>query len=319
MNTIMTIAELKKLAQRSRFMHEAGITLLMASGILALFLWIPTEPPKETTNPTTTIATSTTPDTFAQIPLEAKAAIVYDLALGETLYEKNADAQLPLASLTKLLTVYSAITTLPPETLISIPEEAARAPAPHIFLKDQTFTLNDLARLTLVASLNDGAAAIAHVVAQQQHSEHEALAAAAAALHLSQTYALNGSGLDITSNISGGYGSARDMAALAGALVHKAPHIVSATTNSYAEAKATDGTTFKVKNTDPIVETIPHLLLSKTGYTTLAGGNLALVVDVGIAHPVAIIVLGSSAQSRFTDGNTLVHATWAHFADISSP
>ncbi len=314
----MTIADLQKLTQDSRFMREAGITLLIASGILALFLWVPTPPKVIETSPII-ITTSTASDAFAQIPLEAKAAIVYDLALGETLYEKNADAQLPLASLTKLLTVYAAVSTFSPETPIAISADAVHADAPRAFSAGQIFSLYDLSRLTLVASLNDGATAIADATAHVKNSSnHEALAGAAAALNLSQTYAVNGNGLDVSDHISGGYGSARDLARLAGALVNIAPDISTATTKKYAEAKSANGTSFKVTNTDPMVDTIPRLLLSKTGYTDLAGGNLALVIDAGIRHPIAIVVLGSSVKDRFIDGTALVAATLAHFADVPS-
>ena len=60
------------------------------------------------------------------------------------------------------------------------------------------------------------------------------------------------------------------------------------------------------------------MLLSKTGLTDLAGGNLSLVFDVGIGHPVAVVVLGSTKSARFTDGVELVHATLAHFAGVES-
>jgi D-alanyl-D-alanine carboxypeptidase len=59
---------------------------------------------------------------------------------------------------------------------------------------------------------------------------------------------------------------------------------------------------------------MPGLLLSKTGYTDLAGGNLVIVFDVGIGHPVAIVVLGSTRDARFTDVEKLMHATLSHFA-----
>ena len=144
------------------------------------------------------------------------------------------------------------------------------------------------------------------------------LAGAAAALGLSQTYALNGSGLDVNASVSGGYGSAYDLARLAGALVEQSPAIAEATTKSSAQAVSKEGRSFKVINTDPMINTIPHLLLSKTGYTDLAGGNLALIFDSGIGHPIAIVVLGSSQKSRFTDGSALVAATLAHFAGIAS-
>ena len=314
----MDMVEIQKLAQRTRFMRETGFAILFASGLLALFVFIPLTATKTVPTPIT-MATSTVPAAFAQIPLEAKAVIVYDLALGETLYAKNADAQLPLASLTKLLTVYTALAEFPPETLVTISADATRLDGPHVFKVGQTFTLADLARLTLVASLNDGAAAIINTVALREgRTQYEALAGAAAALNLSQTYAANGHGLDINTMVSGGYGSARDLSVLAGVLVEKFPDIVTATTKNYAQAVSKGGTSFNVKNTNPMVDTIPGLILSKTGYTDLAGGNLVLVFDAGIQHPIAIVVLSSSAEARFTDATTLMAATFAHFAGVQS-
>ena len=149
-------------------------------------------------------------------------------------------------------------------------------------------------------------------------TQTEMLASAASALQLSQTYALNGSGLDVNTVISGGYGSAHDLARLAGALVAHSPEVADATTRSTATAVSEGGTSFTVKNTDPLTDTLPRLLLSKTGFTDLAGGNLALVFDVGIGHPVAVVVLGSSVKERFTDGAALVFATLAHFAGVAS-
>lgn len=321
----MNIADLKKLAQHTRAQREAGFALIFASGILALFLFIPnsrsltSNSDPKSQDSSNSVATSTAPDAFAHVSLEAKATIVSDLATGETLYEKNADAQLPLASLTKLLTVYAALNELSLQTPITISADAAHQDAPRVFSAGQTFTLADLARLTLTASLNDGAAAIAETTAlRENNSQSEMLASAAAALGLSQTYAVNGSGLDVNTAVSGGYGSARDLARLAGALVEQAPTIAEATTKSSAQAVSEGGTSFTVMNTDPIIATIPHLLLSKTGYTDLAGGNLSLVFDSGINHPIAVVILGSSQKARFTDGTALVAAVLAHFAGVAS-
>jgi D-alanyl-D-alanine carboxypeptidase (penicillin-binding protein 5/6) len=314
----MDSVALQKLAERTRTMREAGIALIFASALLAVFLFLPL--PRQQPAPTRVPSIAdAVPDAFAYVPVEAGAAIVYDLSTGETLYAKNADAQLPLASLTKLLTVYAALAELSPQTPITISANAARLDAPRAFRAGQTFILSDLARLTLTASLNDGAAAIAEAAAARQNrSQNEMLAGTAAALNLSQTYAVNGSGLDVSAAVSGGYGSARDLARLGGALVLRAPTIAAATTQKSAQAVSEKGTAFTVVNTDPIIATIPHILLSKTGYTDLAGGNLALVFDIGLRHPIAVVVLGSSKKARFTDGAALVAATIAHFAGVAS-
>ncbi|HUY62179.1 MAG TPA: serine hydrolase [Candidatus Paceibacterota bacterium] len=315
---IMDGLEHQRLAVRARGMRELGIVLIFASMVLALFLFLPVSPDQAAPAPIA-IASTTAPDAFADLPIDAKAAIVYDLATGEVLYAKNADAQLPLASLTKLLTMYAAFSEFSSSTPITIPADVMGLSAPHAFLPGQMFTLSNLARLTLTGSLNDGAAAIAEAVAARENTSiHGALAGAAAALGLSQTYAINGNGLDVNTAVSGGYGSAYDLARLAGALVALAPDVASATTHRTVEASSVGGTSFTIKNTDPMVANIPGLLLSKTGYTDLADGNLALVFDVGIQHPVAVVVLGSTVTSRFTDGLKLVAATFAHFAHVKS-
>src|SRR5437762_603044 len=134
----MDSSELQKIAQHSRLMRESGITLLFASGILALFLFVPLF---GHTAVAPTPITSAGPDAFAGISLQAKAAIVYDLVSKETLYANNAEAQLPLASLTKLLTVYAALAELSPSTPITISAGAAHLEAPHAFNEGQTFSL----------------------------------------------------------------------------------------------------------------------------------------------------------------------------------
>jgi len=313
----------KDLMFRSRSMREIGIALVGTSFVLAFFLILPLTrqaPSKaEVVVAEPAPAPVTIPSAFDTVPIHATAAIVYDLSTGQPLFEKNADSQLPLASLTKLLAVYTALATLPESSPITIPSSVAALEYPRAFTTGQVLELGDLSRLTLTASLNDGAAAIVEAAARKQNkTQAQALTDTAQALKLTQTYAHNGSGLDMTSTISGAYGSARDMALLAGALVMQAPEIAAATIYESASATAEDGQQFRVKNTDPIVDTIPHLLLSKTGFTDLAGGNLALVIDVGINHHVAIVVLGSSREARFTDGSALVAATLAHYAGVPS-
>lgn len=313
----MDTETLAKLAARSRSAKEAGVTLLIASGILGFFIAVQTivHPSLKPDG----VAAPEIPNAYANVKLVAKSAIVYDLATNETLYAYNTEAQLPLASLTKLLTVYAALAELSPNTPITVPAEALKLDTPRAFNEGQIFSLADMARLTLTASLNDGAYAIARATAQRQgRSEAEMLAGAAASLNLDQTYAVNGSGLDESTLVSGAYGSAHDLAILAGALLQEAPQIAYATTQPTASAVSVGKTLIKVSNTDPVVETVPHVLLSKTGFTDLAGGNLVLVFDVGIDHPIAVVVLGSSKKDRFTDGTALVNATITRFADLAA-
>lgn len=309
----MDTPDLKALAQHGRFMREAGVALLLSSTVLVLFLFVPLAPHSESAPAAAVLAPA--PDAYEHVAVQAKAAIVYDLTTKRVLYDKNIHSQLPLASLTKLLTVYAALSQMAPTTPITISKTAAAQEAPRLFRSGETMALQDLARLTLTASLNDGATALAETTAVRMNkSVQEMLAHAASKLGLAETYALNGSGLDESTSVSGGYGSAYDLAVLSGALVEEAPQIAYATISSSATATTEEGVSFTVRNTNPTAVSTSRLLLSKTGFTDLAGGNLAIVFDAGIGHPIAVVVLGSDQQTRFTDAQTLIAATLAHFA-----
>ncbi len=261
------------------------------------------------------------PSVYDELFLSAKAAIVYDLTTGEVLYEKNAQAQLPLASLTKLLTLYAAAEALDPQDQITMSQSALAADGDTGFVAGEVFTFEELAEMAIVASSNDAAAAIAEAAADARHASNGTalLASAVSALGLTQTYALNGTGLDENGTISGAYGSAYDIAILAGEFLKRAPDIARASLQSKSTSHSVAGRSYTLTNTNPEVAQVPGLLLSKTGYTDLAGGNLAVVFDAGINHPVAVVVLGSTKDERFVDVNRLVRATAAQFAGLSLP
>jgi D-alanyl-D-alanine carboxypeptidase (penicillin-binding protein 5/6) len=271
-----------------------------------------------TSTPNTASSTPIGPNAYANISLIGKSAIVYDLTTGQALYAQDAFAPRPLASITKLLTLYAATSVLSPSSqIIMTPGSVAveSDAADYGFSEGETFRFEDLARLTLAASSNAGAEAITEAANSAKSTQTSSLmAGAAAAAGLTQTYAVNGTGLDESTTKSGGYGSAHDVAVLAGKLLQKAPEIAEATAQPSITISSLDGKSHTFANTDPDVKVFPTLLLSKTGYTDLAGGNLVVVYDAAINHPVAIVVLGSTESGRFADVQSLMKATLAHFS-----
>jgi D-alanyl-D-alanine carboxypeptidase len=258
-------------------------------------------------------------DRFATVDrsLIGKAAIVYDLTNGQTLYAQNAYTPLPLASITKLLTVYAASNVLQPNSVVTMTPLALaqNGSAADVGFRDgETFNFEDIARLTLAASSNVGAEAIAEAAASAENTDTASLLSTAAQqAGLAQTQALNATGLDRSATVSESYGSAHDVAVLAGELLKKDPQIAAATTQSSISITSLEGTRHRFANTDIYFTKYPGLLLSKTGYTDLAGGNLVIVVDAGTNHPVAIVVLGSTKNGRFTDVSQMLATTLAHF------
>lgn len=266
------------------------------------------------------------PSAFAEIAIEAKSAYVWDIGARKKLYGKNDHAQLPLASITKMMMATVAQEALPEGAEITIRPEDLREEGDSGLAVGERWSLSDLLKFTLVSSSNDGASAIAAVAGAQLGSATPTPALAkrlfiknmndkAKAIGLEDTFFLNESGLDVESVTSGGYGSARDVGMLFDYVWRKHPSLFGATSAKSYSVTSDSGIRHHVANTNAVVEEITGLIGSKTGYTDLAGGNLAVIIDVGINHPVAIVVLGSSRDGRFSDVQTLARATVAAIGD----
>lgn len=259
-------------------------------------------------------------DPFLNITLEAKAAYVYDIHSGKTLFALHETDVLPLASLTKLMTAVIASELLPSGTVITIGKtDIENEGDSGLFLNEQ-WKLSDIIGFTLMTSSNDGASALATAagsLGQNAYGEPidkskqkfiDAMNKKTEGLGLRGTHFLNESGLDIDKEISGGYGTARDVAFLMAHVVKIAYKNIESTTLSRATMTSLDNIRHQATNTNEKINVIPGIIASKTGYTDLAGGNLAIAFDAGLSHPVVVVVLGSTREGRFKDAETLVWA-----------
>jgi len=116
------------------------------------------------------------------------------------------------------------------------------------------------------------------------------------------------SGLDY-GNLIGGTGNAIEYAKLFANSYKLIPEILTYTTNSKINIESAENKIYNVSNTNKAASKVVGLLASKTGYTDAAGGNLAIIVDIGLNRRVVIVVLGSTISGRFIDVNTLYNAT----------
>ena len=259
---------------------------------------------------------------FKNISLEAKSAYVWDAEENKPLFSLNEQTQLPLASVTKLMTALLVSDMVPEGTIITIKPEDLLIEGDSGLKNGERWTLSNALDFTLVSSSNDGAHALASVIGFIRAREEgkteeeifiEEMNKKAKELGLTQTFFLSESGLDLTEWMSGSYGSAKDMAMLMENIVETKPNLLEATKYSDLNIKSKDYI-HSVENTNPFVETIPGIIGSKTGFTDLAGGNLVVAFDVGIGHPIVVSVLGSSWEGRFEDVRKLVEASIKNFA-----
>ncbi|MDP3955733.1 MAG: serine hydrolase [bacterium] len=245
-------------------------------------------------------------DPFRKVHLTAQAAIVYDPTSDKTLFELNARERLPLASLTKIMTAMLARSSHESATSVEISERALLPEGDQGLLAHDTWRLSALAALTLVSSSNDGAEALAEIDSREIFIRD--MNARAEELGLKDTYFFNPTGLDVSERVGGSYGSAYDVARLLTEAVKTTPDIFENTAHSTYAAYSLYGP-LEVDNTNNRTGEFPGLIASKTGFTDLAGGNIAIMFDAGLAHPIVVVVMGSDLDKRIDEAYALANAT----------
>ncbi|MBY0539020.1 serine hydrolase [Patescibacteria group bacterium] len=275
----------------------AGVVFIFAN--IVFVAW-----PQPTTSAYSALASPYCLDRSLSVDMQANAGYAKDLTTGEVIYQKNATAQLPLASLTKLMTVYTALQTLGLEDEVKISADAMR-PEGNGLAQGEVWTAGELADYTLLSSVNDGARALLLASIEKNGGTYEtfidAMNTNARSMGLAQTYFANETGLDISETVGASYGSAEDITLLFEYLYRNNPRLLEATTKSEKTFDPLSGTAHLGKNTSSLIATLPGALGSKTGFTDIAGGNLGIVFEALPGRPVVAVVLGSTREGRDED------------------
>lgn len=255
-----------------------------------------------------------------ELVLTARSAVVYDIDAERVLYARDADRVLPLASLTKLVTVLLAVEDNESTRTVRVTPGALGAEGDSGLVAGESWMLDDLVSFTMLTSSNDGALALAlatdtpHVPARDEEVAARFVARMnerVVALGFKDMRFLNPTGLDEGAS-SGGMGNANEVARFIAYLWEHEPRAVAHTTERSRTFTSLEGTVHVAENTNEHTGAFPGLYAGKTGYTDLAGGNLAVVYDAGLNHPMAVVVLGSTREERFTDVQTIVDAVYAY-------
>ncbi len=255
---------------------------------------------------------------LSDLTLVAKAVSVNNLTTGRKLYGNNENVPMPLASLVKTMTAIVALDNYDKDSTISLKEEAIKQNGDFGLFANEKWKIADLIKLTLTSSANDGA----YMLALNDENFLDKMNAKAKRLGMNSTTFYNVTGLDIKENDTdlldvptkegqaGAYGSAEDMNILANYGLLSYPEIFKATTVPELELKSESGFVHKVLNTNVIIDKIPNIIFSKTGFTEITGGNLSVVFINKEGEEIAITLLGSTIDERFTDMEKIVNVLY---------
>ncbi len=206
----------------------------------------------------------------------AKGAILMNGRTGEVYFERNADARLPMASTTKIMTALVAAERLPLDTVITVDRAAVGVEGSSVYLyAGETLTLEALLYALLLESANDAAVAIAYGVAGGVSEFAELMNEKARALGLTDTHFENPHGLDAEEH----YTTARDLARIASAaLAVDALRTIVSTYKRTIPQENTDGVRLLV-NHNRLLRSYEGCIGVKTGYTRKSGRCLVSAAD----------------------------------------
>lgn len=253
-----------------------------------------------------------------QADIKAKSAIVTELNSGNILFSKNSEEELPIASITKLITTLVAIEKFKQDNVsnILINEDHLTPEGDSGLFVGQIWGVKDLIDFTLITSSNDAAKALSISAFGDEESKFVAdMNQLSRKIGLANTFFVNETGLDINlESEAGAISTANDVSKILKYIYENNMNEFITSSNNKKLLRNIDAI-YELENTNKSVNKIPGVILSKTGYTDLAGGNLAIITDVGINNPVAIVVLGSSLEERENDILELYNETMKYYSN----
>jgi serine-type D-Ala-D-Ala carboxypeptidase (penicillin-binding protein 5/6) len=223
-------------------------------------------------------------------PVVARSYLVVNAATGEVIASRDARACVPIASITKLMTVLVALERARTGSQIVVDPQADAVGESTVNLQPgERLPLSDLIKAALIQSANDAAYAIAAGVGRGNvPSFVAAMNAKAAQLGLSDTHFVRPDGLDA----AGHYSSAWDVTTLARAAMRRpfVRSVVRERTDVIAGGR-------ELATWNDLLGSFPGLLGVKTGHTGDAGWcEVAAARGRGVT--IYATILGSPTRAR---------------------
>ena len=243
--------------------------------------------------------------TGAIVPdIRAAAAIVFNPETGQVLWEENAQDKRSIASITKVMTALVFLENEPDLSQeVAIERSDVYAASTTYLRAHERISLDNLLHLTLIASDNAAARALARVSHGNSASFVERMNEKAIELGLESTSFADPSGLD-PANISSAYDLSR-LISFASGNERIAP-IMRTAQYSFRTSRRT----VNIHNTNRLVTGGEvDVMGGKTGFITKAGYCLATLLRLPQGNQVAVVVLGATSNTgRFWETRHL--ANW---------
>ena len=262
------------------------------------------------------ISSQVNADVSAQI-VTAPSAILMEQSSGQILYELNADEKLPIASVTKTMTMLLIMEALDsgkikPGDMVTTSDYAASMGGSQVFLEvGEQMSVHDMLKAIAVASGNDAAVAMAEHISGTESAFVEMMNKRASELGCKNTHFINCNGLNETAEH---HSSARDVAIISRELL-KHKKILEYTTIWMDTLR---NGAFGLSNTNKLIRFYRGANGLKTGSTSIAKYCLSATAERDGMQLIAVVLAAPTTQDRFSSASKLLDYGFANYSVVNA-
>lgn len=244
--------------------------------------------------------------------LNAKSAILMEESTGNILYESNPDERVPIASVTKVMTMLLIMEAVDSgkislDDMVTVSENAMSYGGSTMFLETgEQLTVNDMLKGIAVASANDGCVAMAEHLAGSESAFVDMMNEKAKELGMENTHFMNTNGLDEDDH----YSSARDVAIMSRELMKH--ETIFNYTSIWMDTLR--GGKFQLANTNKLIRFYDGANGLKTGSTSKALCCLSAAAKRNDMQLIAVVLGAPTSAERFASAKSLLDYGFANYA-----
>ena len=247
-----------------------------------------------------------------EMGLTAASCILMEASTGTVLYEKNSDARLSPASITKIMTLILIFDALEQGKIsltdsVVTSEYAASMGGSQVFLEaGESQSVETLIKCIVVASGNDASVSMAEYIAGSETEFVSRMNARAEELGMENTHFEDCCGL---TDSDGHYTSARDVAIMSRELSVHYPQIHQYSTiwmENITHTTARGSEEFGLANTNKLLKQYPYTTGLKTGSTGKAKYCVSATAEKDGIELIAVIMAAADYKVRFEEARSLL-------------
>jgi len=248
------------------------------------------------------------------LEITSKSAFLMEANSGRVLFTKDADKQLPIASMVKIMTlavIYDAIENgeIALDEMVMVSSNASSMGGSQAFLdSDSEYMVDELIKSIIVASANDSCVALAERIAGSEGEFVNRMNALAEKLGMTNTNYVNCTGLPAV----GAHSSAADVANIYAYMMKKAQYGKHEKTWMY-DFVHPSGRITGLTNTNRHARFYDGVTGGKTGFTTEAGHCLAVSSKRGNLEPIAVVIGAPDSKTRFFETSNMMNYVFAGY------